>query len=172
VRYAPALFVLLIAAGCGSSVRTVTRVERTSTGCNGIAADLTIRYAICGGHRFVRDGRPISIDDPPGAKVGHWASAFLSPDDSTFLAQWSAECEVPIAFFVSVRGGLPRTVTGEGNWADAPESVADGWTQDGRAIVELPRGACGTSANRPGIYLISLGGRRKFLAPLPRSLGP
>jgi hypothetical protein len=159
------VFAVLVLAGCGSSVRTVTRVERTNTACNGIAADVTIRYAICGGHRFVRNGEPISIDDPPGARIGHWAKAFLSPDGKTLLAQWSAECEVPLAFFVPVRGGVPTAVTGEDDWADAPTSVADGWTSDGRAIVELPEGPCGNSANRAGVYLIRLDGRRKLVEP-------
>ena len=76
-----------------------------------------------------------------------------------------------MAFFVQGRDGEARPVAGS-SVRDAPVSVADGWTQDGRAIVELPRGACGTSLNRPGIYLISLDGQRTFLAPLPRSPGP
>jgi hypothetical protein len=166
VKSTAVLLALLVVAGCGSTARTVTRVERVGTGCNGIAADLSIRYAICGGHRFVHNGKPLSIDDPLGANVGHWAKAFLSPDGKTFLAQWSAECEVPIAFFVDAGGGGPRVVTGEANWLDAPESVADGWTGDGRAIVELPHGACGGSASQPGVYFISLDGRRTFVAPL------
>ena len=39
--------------------------------------------------------KALAIGKPPGAKVGHWAKAYLSPDGKTFLAQWSAECEVP-----------------------------------------------------------------------------
>jgi hypothetical protein len=146
---------LLVLAGCGSTkTRTVTRVQR----CNGIAADLTFHYAICG-NRFVRDGEELAIGKPPGAKVGHWAKAFLSPDGKTFLAQWSAECEVPFAFLVPVRGGVPRVVTGEADWAKAPQSAADGWTEDGRAIVEIWRGDCGLPSDR-GLYLVGPGGQR------------
>jgi hypothetical protein len=155
-----ALAAVLALSGCGSSTRTVTHVER----CNGIAADLTIHYAICGS-RFVRDGKTIPVAEPPGAQVGHWAKAYLSPDGKTFLAQWSAECEVPFAFFIPVAGGSPRFVTGGSDWTKAPPSIADGWTEDGRAVVELPRHACNGRTMRYGIYLISIDGKRKLLEP-------
>jgi hypothetical protein len=139
---------LLLVAGCGETkTRTITRVQQ----CNGIAADLSFHYAICGS-RFVRDGEALAIGKPPGAKVGHWARAFLSPDGKTFLAEWSAECEVPTAFFVPSRGGVPRLVTG------AHPSQADGWSQDGRAIVEVWRGDCGVS--KRDMYLVALDGTR------------
>ena len=146
---------LLLVAGCGSTKTvTVTRVQR----CNGIAADLSFHYAICDG-RFMRDGTLLAISKPAGAKIGHWAKAYLSPDGKTFLAQWSAECEVPFAFLVPVRGGTPRVVTGEANWARAPMSVADGWTEDGRAIVEVWQGDCGLPSHR-SLYLVGLDGKR------------
>jgi hypothetical protein len=72
--------------------------------------------------------------------VGHWAWAALSPNGKTILAQWSAECEVPIAFLVDIRVGSPRPITGEEDWAKAPVSVALGWTTDGRAIALLAEG--------------------------------
>jgi hypothetical protein len=97
-------------------------------------------------------------------KAGHWAWAALSPDGTTILAQWSAECEVPIAFLVDVGGGSPRPVTGEGDWAKSPESVALGWTTDGRALVFLPKGpACGSGVNAPGVYAYSRIGDGKLL---------
>jgi hypothetical protein len=108
-----------------------------------------------------RTARAVSVA-PPGptptaadaGRAGHWAWAALSPDRTTILAQWSAECEVPIAFVVDATGGSPRPVTGEGNWGKSPDSVALGWTSDGRAIVFLPKGpACGSGTPRPGIYL-------------------
>jgi hypothetical protein len=146
---------LLVLSGCGSTTtRTVTRIQH----CNGIAADLAFHYAICA-NRFVRDGEELAIGKPPGAKVGHWAKAFLSPDGKTFLAQWSAECEVPFAFLVPVRGGVPRVVTGEADWTEAPRSSADGWTEDGRAIVEISRGECG-APSRGELYLVASGGQR------------
>jgi hypothetical protein len=109
---------------------------------------------------------------PPGptptasdaGKTGHWAWAALSPDRTTILAQWSAECEVPLAFLVDATGGNPRPVTGEDDWANSPESVALGWTTDGRAIAFLPHGpACGSGAPKPGIYLYSEPGSGELL---------
>jgi hypothetical protein len=91
---------------------------------------------------------------PDSGTAGHWTWAALSPDRTTILAQWSAECEVPIAFVVSATGGSPRPVTGEEDWARSPDSVALGWTTDGRAIAFLPQGpACGSGVPKPGIYL-------------------
>jgi len=146
---------LLVLAGCGSTrTRTVTKIEQ----CNGIAADLAFHYAICG-NRFVRDGKTLAIRTPPGAKVGHWTKAYLSPDGKTFLAQWSAECEVPFTFLVPARGGVPRVVTGNADWTKAPQSTADGWTEDGRAIVEITRGDCGKPSSR-GLYLVAQDGTR------------
>ena len=158
IRGAAVVALVLLLAGCGSTTtRTVTRVQR----CNGITADLTFHYAICG-DRFMRDGNVLAIGKPPGAKVGHWAKAYLSPDGKTLLAQWSAECEVPSAFVVPVRGGTPRVVTGEANWAKAPPSVADGWTEDGRAIVEVWRGDCGLPSHGD-LFLVSADGTRKAI---------
>ena len=37
------------------------------------------------------------VAKPPG-RVGHWVWAVFAPQGSAFLAQWSAECEVPVAF--------------------------------------------------------------------------
>jgi hypothetical protein len=108
-------------------------------------------------------------------RVGHWAWAALSPDGSTFLGQWSAECEVPIAFFAGLDGRRPRPVTAEHDWADSPTSIAYGWTTDGRAIVLLPREPCGGGATKPGLYLISRSGRRTLIhssAPIRRSIRP
>jgi hypothetical protein len=155
IRAAALAGLVALLAGCGSTTtRTVTRVQR----CNGIAADLTFHYAICGG-RFMRDGKVLAIGKPAGAKVGHWAKAYLSPDGKTFLAQWSAECEIPTAFFVPARGGVPKAVTGEAKWSDASPSVADGWSEDGRAIVETWRGDCGLPSHRT-MYLVALDGTR------------
>jgi hypothetical protein len=116
---------------------------------------------------------------PPGptptgtgaGKVGHWAWAAVSPDKKTLLAQWSAECEVPLAFLVDLADGAPAPVTGESDWAESPESVALGWTTDGRAIAFLPHGpACGSGVERPGIYLYRAPGSGKLLLEAERSL--
>jgi hypothetical protein len=154
IRAAALLAGVAVLAGCGSTTtKTVPRVRR----CNGITADLSFHYAICGG-RFMRDGEALAIGKPPRAKVGHWAKAYLSPDGKTLLAQWSAECEVPRAFLVPVRGGTPRVVTGEADWGKAHPSVADGWTEDGRAIVEVWSGDCGAAAKHARIYLVAQDG--------------
>jgi hypothetical protein len=162
IRAAAGVAALLVLAGCGSTeTRTITETVTRVQQCNGITADLSFRYAICA-NRFMRDGEALAIGKPSGAKVGHWAKAYLSPDGKTFLAQWSAECEIPTSFFVPVRGGVPRAVTGEADWAKAPQSIADGWTEDGRAIVEISRGDCGLASHR-GIYLIAQDGTRSAI---------
>jgi hypothetical protein len=102
--------------------------------------------------------------------VGHWAWAALSPDGTTILAQWSAECEVPTAFLIPADGGSPTPITGEEDWAKSPESVALGWTIDGRAIAFLPKGPpCGNGSRVPGIYLYSSPGEGKLLLAGKRS---
>lgn len=104
-------------------------------------------------------------------RVGHWAWAALGPDGKTILAQWSAECEVPIAFFVDVESGSPTPVTGEADWARSPESLALGWTTDGRAIVFMPKRApCGSGARSPGVYLYSVPGEAELLFKGRRSV--
>ena len=109
-----------------------------------------------------RDGvRWRTLAGPPertiahGMPIGHWAGAWLSPDGKTLLAQWSAECEIPIAFFVDAASGKKRPVTGEQDWTEAPESIALGWSDDGRARVRLTRGYCGGAKYPPGVYLIA-----------------
>jgi hypothetical protein len=98
---------------------------------------------------------------------------------STLLGQWSAECEVPIAFFIPAAGGEARVVSGEDDWATSPTSVALGWTTDDRAIVLFPKEApCGVPG-RAGLYLIGTGGTRtrirgvdSFVTNLQPSLRP
>jgi hypothetical protein len=104
-------------------------------------------------------GRTASARD--AGRVGHWAWAALSPDGRTFAAQWSGECEIATAFFVST-GEKPRPVTGEADWGRSPESTVYGWTRNGRAIVRLGKEACGRSGS-PGIFLVKPGHARQFL---------
>lgn len=145
MKRALALGVVLMVSGCGgeSATQTVTRA----------AAPV------------------LPSQRPAGAKVGRWAVAYPSPDGKVLLAQWSAECEVPIAFFVRGRDGAPKPVLGT-SLRDAPMSVADGWTQDGRAIVEFPAAACGSGIQKPGIYFVSLDGSKTLVQPLRQSVGP
>lgn len=118
---------------------------------------------------------------PDAGRAGHWAWAALSPDGTTLIAQWSGECESPVAFFVSLPAGAPRPATGELDWAKAPESEALGWTNDGRAIVFLPRpGGCGSAPGKPGVYAYDQPGAGERLlathdrptSPVRRSLVP
>ncbi len=165
------LLALLLLAGCGdsgTSVVTVTRAAAPTPSCSTVS-DSAIRLCERPAAReyttafYVRRGERLAalpITDPPRAKAGHWVTAYLSPDHKTLLAQWSAECEVPIAFFVAARGGVPRSLS-----AGDRESIAHGWTSGGRAIVEFPNGPCGGGTSRPGVYLVSLDGTRQLIAP-------
>jgi hypothetical protein len=102
-----------------------------------------------GGRRVVRVERP--------GEIGHWSWAAASPDHRTLLAQWSAECEIPVTYFVSAAGGRPRKALPEAS------SVARGWTTDGRAIVYVRKEpGCGNGP-RPGTMLVEPGGRARHL---------
>ena len=169
-RFATVLAVALL-AGCGgsaASIVTVTKTAAPARACSTIGDSL---IQLCQSRRtreyttvfYVRRGERLAalpVTKPPGSKVGHWVTAYLSPDRKTLLAQWSAECEVPVAYFVAARGGTPRALS-----TGAEESVAHGWTGDGRAIVEFPKGVCGGTAGRPGLYLVSVDGARRLLTP-------
>jgi hypothetical protein len=88
---------------------------------------------------------------------------FLSGD--TLLVQWTAECEVPFAFFVPARGGTPRLVTGERSLRNAPASIAHGWTTSGQAIIEtIPTcNEAGPGKSESEIWLISPDGQKRRL---------
>jgi hypothetical protein len=88
--------------------------------------------------------------------IGGWRSAKLSPDGITVLAQWSGECEVPIAYVIPSGGKPTRAIP-------AVESLALGWSRDGRAVVLLEEGACAEGDPRPGVYLITDDGQRTFV---------
>jgi len=141
-----------------------------------LALGVVLMVSRCGGESatqtVTRAAEPVlPTQRPAGAKVGHWAGAYPSPDGKVLLAQWSSECEVPIAFFVRGRDAVPKPVLGK-SLRDAPMSVADGWTRDGRAIVEFPTAACGSGIHKPGIYFVSLDGSKTLVQPLRQSVGP
>jgi hypothetical protein len=141
-----------------SGVRRVARLRggwpRTATGCHPGPAPFTI----CGYPWSLR-ARPSTIY-LRGRKVlsrrdGYWRSVELSPDRKTLLLQWSGECESQTAYLARADGrGLRAVATA------TAESVALGWTRSGRAVVDLPRGACAGAARRPGIYLVDPRSRR------------
>jgi hypothetical protein len=93
------------------------------------------------------------------AEIGHWVWAEFAPRGPAFLAQWSAECEVPVAYLVA--GGKLR--------AYAEESVALGWLPSGDALVHFPNGPC-AGGWRPvrGIYAVRGSGSPRLLLRTPR----
>lgn len=131
--------------------------------------------------RIGRDRIALDVELPfpkvHGHVPGHWRWAAASPDGETILAQWSGECEVPKAFFVDADGGSPRSVTGPYSRTEPPvNSVALGWTTDGRAIVFVPElPGCGHSLDS-GVFLIDPSGvgpgERIGGAPHPRQPPP
>lgn len=99
----------------------------------------------------------------PIGPIGHWRHAAVSPDGSRLLLQWSAECEVPEAFWTPIRGGTPQAIGAADRWGALPESVHVGWDQAGRALVHLPKGECGSSADTPGVYSLSTDGELRLV---------
>jgi hypothetical protein len=181
-----------LAAGCGGSDETAAPVTTATFTVTTTVSDWTAgdcepagrhagrTYRVCYSSRTDRGvdvlsgGRvePVDVEDPAGAGGGHWRWAALSPDGRTFLATWSGECEIPIAFTFPARGGRPEPVTGEDDWTQAPESEALGWTTDGEPIVRLLKGACGTGAEEPGVYVFGAGDPRRVGDGLAASLTP
>lgn len=106
---------------------------------------------------------PVKAPAPNIGPVGHWAGVRLSPDRRTLLVQWSAECETPQVFLVTRGTGSTRRVGGA-----ADESIALGWTRDGRALVHFPTGVCGgTYHGGPGVYAVD-GHRLRLLVETTR----
>lgn len=99
----------------------------------------------------------------PG-KVGHWERAAFAPRGNVFFAQWSAECEIPVAFHVA--NGVMR-VYGASSFREAPSSSALGWLPNGNAVIHFPNGACGKSQGAPGIYQVPRFGMAKLLVRTP-----
>jgi hypothetical protein len=114
---------------CGSAVRTVT-------------------YGPPGSKPSLR-----VVARAPG-KVGHWVWAEFAPRGGGFLAQWSAECEVPVAYLVA--DGKLR--------AYGRESAALGWLPSGEALIHFPNGPCaGDSKRMRGIYAVPSGGKPRLI---------
>jgi hypothetical protein len=103
--------------------------------------------------RTIRLGTRVVAREPPG--IGHWVWAERSPSGDAILAQWSAECEAPIAY--RIRNGV---LTAYGS----SESVALGWLPNGAALIHFPNGPCaGDSSALRGIYVVPRTGRRRLL---------
>ena len=162
----------IVVTGCGEEERDAPRAQTTATptatatretplplysqrpGCRPTGGN--VRFCV---DRKVRgsvrsDSGRVPIERPSG--VGRWVWAAASPDGRTLLMQWSAECEVPLAFLVPAQGGRPRRLAGK-----HVNSMALGWTTDGRAIVFVPaEPGCG-SGEDAGLFLIEPGGARE-----------
>lgn len=96
--------------------------------------------------------------------MGHWRWGEVSPDGSELLLQWSAECEIPVAFFAPASGGDPVGYDGSADWSQTPESFGLGWTSDGHALVlAWGEGICGAAADAPGVYLMDGPGDGRLL---------
>ena len=145
-----AVVALLVLAGCGGS----DEAEPTTTLVVEVRPDPAPSF-----YPVTQGSVPGWLERiKPAEGLGRWQSAQLSPDGKTLLAQWTAECEIPVAFFVPLATRKPRPV--------APvryETVAVAWNADGRAGVFFNGGACGAGLERPGLYLVSLDGEREFV---------
>jgi hypothetical protein len=120
---------------CGSAVRTVT-------------------YGPAGTRPSLR-----VVARAPG-KVGHWVWAEFAPRGGGFLAQWSGECEVPVAYLM-LDGKLRPYGT---------ESAALGWLPSGDALIHFPNGPCaGEARTVRGIYAVPRSGRPRLVLRTPRS---
>jgi hypothetical protein len=96
-------------------------------------------------------GNKRSVIARPRSRAGHWVAVWPSPDGRTLLAQWSAECETPVAYLVTRKTGHVRVLG-----AASDESVALGWSGPRTALVHFPRGVCGgTYRGGPGVYAVT-----------------
>jgi hypothetical protein len=117
------------------------------------------------GRLFVVDRRGCRATDvrlvvcaPRG--IGHWVWAERSPSGDAILAQWSAECEVPVAY--RIRNGV---LTAYGS----PESAALGWLPNGEALIHYPNGLCAGDPHRGrGVYAVARTGKPRLVLRTPR----
>jgi hypothetical protein len=115
-----------------------------------------VELVVCA--RTIRRGSRVVARAPAGSPSGHWVWAERAPRGDAILAQWEAECEVPVAYLV-VRGAVR---------AYARESVALGWLPDGAAVIHYPNGPCGGSIHVRGIYAVPLKGKPRLVQRTPR----
>jgi hypothetical protein len=156
-------------------VREVSQKPSRIHGCRVTDYDRNLELLVCG-HTIKRadylptGGRHIRTVARGPSRIGHWVRAEFSPLGDAFLAQWSAECEVPVAFLVTY-DGQPMKPYGGKTIRDAPSSVALGWLV-GRttvnALVHFPNGACGGTYRIPGIYEVPRNGRPRLVVRTPR----
>lgn len=158
----------------------IDRAE-TPNGCQFASSAGGVWVALCGGEPQqpqvievvspTGDRRPLAEPPADSNDLGHWRWAVPSPDGRWILATWSGECEARTAFLIPNNGdAAATTVYGQAGLDGATNSVGIGWTPDGRAIVQLGTGACGTGADEPGVYLFDPSGREnRLLVSRPES---
>ncbi len=114
--------------------------------------------------RTYPDPRPPDLPEPPGVyrHSGHWRYVIRSATSLDELAQWSGECESPLAYWIHPDGDA-QPVTGQRSLRGAPESIALGWTPHGDAIALLPSGLCGGGTSPAGVYLFAAPGDGRLL---------
>jgi hypothetical protein len=102
------------------------------------------------GALYTFDGR--TLRPARSRRVGHWVWKERSPDGDAVLAQWSGECEIPVAYVI-VDGRSSKV---------GDETVALGWLPSGEALVHFrPLGCAGSG--RSGIYAIARNGRARLV---------
>lgn len=107
---------------------------------------------VCG--RTIRDGSRVVASAPRGFPTGHWVWAERAQRGGAVLAQWSAECEVPVAYRID-KGRLRRY---------GRESVALGFMPDGAALIHFPNGPCaGDASPVRGIYSVPLHSKARLV---------
>jgi hypothetical protein len=104
----------------------------------------------------------------PGSETGSWEWSSLAPNGNMILGQWRrqvSECSDQVSYFIPIEGEDASPVTGVASAQDAPKSIALGWTRNGRAMVYIPRYACGDEFDRPGIYAFAAPGIGSLIVP-------
>lgn len=124
-----------------------------------------VKYLLLVGARQLHRGRvriraqKVHMPGPPGSS-GRWLWTYQSPDRFVLLGEWKeelAECSLPVAVIRASAGW--SVLTGSSSPADAPESIALGWTGSGHPVVAVEGGPCnGVTKPRIGVYVVpSLG---------------
>jgi hypothetical protein len=143
-------------------------------GCRVGVHRANVRFELCGYPWLKRRASTIvRVDDhgrrtiawpalrSPHGPAGSWQSVTLSTDGRHLLAQWSGECEIPLAYTVDARTGR-STVLGRDGTGGQAEGLTLGWLRES-ALVLLPQGACGSSAEHPGVYAFDRSGRASLI---------
>lgn len=158
-------------------------LQRLPASCRVAIQRPRVRFELCGYPYLKRRVSTIVRVDEGGRRTlaspalraahgpaGWWRSVTLSAAGDRLLAQWSGECEIPYAYVIHARSGR-ATVLGRDGRGGQAEALTLGWAR-GEAIVMLPRGACGSSAERPGVYAFDARGRARLIIRVPDARPP